>query len=284
MVTSFDDIVFCLILVLPIAFFAALAKKNWSDKSLRKAYSQGLFAGCAAIVIVRFIYIPISAALGGDMRDFLAAPREWWITLIASIGIVGFIEEGIKAFVAHFVCCINGKNGFRPTFVFLSFAGCALSFSLLENVQYYLAFGPSVVMPRVIVSSVAHLFFASICGYFSALGFKREKTAFVTSILIGLGIIIAAVLHGAFDFMLFHFTITATNGLVLCLIALFCYIIYEVWIKALINDLPQESFLAVCSKCRALTLEKIRFCPFCGYRVNRVEHFPTIMEKKEIKK
>ena len=271
---TFDDIVFTLILVFPIALFYYVAKKHWIDKELKKAFIKGIIAGIGAIFFVRLLYIPI------ELRTFLSTPRDWYITLIACIGIIGFVEEGIKAMAAHLVCCFSSRiEGFRPTFVFMSFAGCALSFSFLENIQYYMVYGSTVVLPRILVSSIAHLGFACICSYFSAKAFHIVKAPIKTALLMNAGVLLASVLHGTFDFMLFKFSILTLSGLIIALLSLLLYIIYEIWIAAMKYDLPPIGFLAVCSGCRALTVERIRFCPFCGNRVKKIEALPTIIRE-----
>ena len=281
MQTSFDDIVFAVILVFPIVIFYAAARKHWLDKELNKAFWSGIVGGCFAIFFVRLLYVPIELYLGGEIRTFLSAPREWYITLIACIGIIGFVEEGFKTLSAHLVCCLNKEGGFRPTFVFMSFAGSALSFSFLENIQYYIVYGSSVVLPRVMVSSAAHLAFACICSYFSASAFLLIKSPIKTGIFLNIGILTASSLHGLFDFMLFRYSLSVFNGLIIALISFFLYLTYEIWIQALKKDIPPLGFLAVCSNCRALTVDRIRFCPFCGRRVKKIETLPTVIKKPE---
>lgn len=281
MQTSFDDIVFAVILVFPILIFYAIASKHWLDKDLNKAFWNGIIGGCFAIFFVRLLYVPIELYLGGEIRTFLAAPREWYITLIACIGIIGFVEEGFKTLSAHLVCCLNKDGGFRPTFVFMSFAGSALAFSFLENIQYYIVYGSSVILPRVLVSSIAHLTFACICSYFSASAFLFIKSPIKTALFLNIGILISSSLHGFFDFILFRFSISAFNGHIIAMIAFFLYLNYEIWIQALKKDIPPVGFLAVCSNCRALTVDRIRFCPFCGRRVKKIETLPTIIKKPE---
>lgn len=282
MFSTFDDIVFSIILVSPIAFFYTLAKKHWLDNNLSKAFWNGIIFGVLAVFFVKLIYIPIGIYLGGQIHDFLYSTREWYIILIASIGIVGFVEEGFKALGAHIVCCFNRTDGFRPTFVFMSFAGCALSFSFLENLQYYYIYGASIVLPRIIVNSVAHLAFASICGYYSSIAFNLPKSPGKTAIFLNLGLLISSILHGIFDFLITRcngFSIISLSGLIISLISVLIFIIYEIWIEALKHDLPPEGTLLICSSCRALTVERIRFCPFCGNRIKKVDSFPTIIRE-----
>lgn len=279
--SSFDDIVFAIILVFPIVIFYAILQKHWLDKDLRKAFWKGIIAGCFSIFLVRVIYVPIELYLGGEIRAFISAPREWYITLIACIGIIGFVEEGFKTLGAHIVCCLNREGGFRPTFVFISFAGCALSFSFLENIQYYIVYGASVVLPRVLVSSLAHLSFACICSYFSSSAFLLIKSPVKTAFLLNIGILSASFLHGLFDYLLFKYSIVVISGIILAMLSFALFIMYEIWIQALKKDIPPMGFLAVCSSCRALTVDRIRFCPFCGKRVRKIDTLPTIIKKSD---
>lgn len=277
---TFDDIVFTLILVFPVVFFYILSKNHFIDSELRKAFWNGIISGIGAIFFVRLLYIPIEIYLGTEIRAFLSAPRAWYITLIACVGVIGFVEEGIKAISAHLVCCFSKRGeGFRPTYVFMSFAGCALSFSFLENIQYYIYYGSSVVLPRVFVSSIAHLGFACICSYFSGIAFRLTKAPIKTAVFLNLGVIIASLFHGVFDFMLFKFSILTLSGVIIAYLSFLLFLIYEIWIYAMKYDVPPIGFLAVCSNCRALTVERIRFCPFCGKRVKKLESLPTIIRE-----
>ena len=281
MYSSLDDIVFVIILVFPIIIFYIAAQKHWSDNELSKAFWNGIISGVFAIFLVRIIYVPIELYLGGDIKTFLSSPREWYVSLIACVGIVGFIEEGFKTFFAHLVCCLNKEDGFRPTYVFMSFAGCALSFSFLENIQYYFTYGSSVVLPRILVSSVAHLAFACICSYFSASAFLFIKSPIKTVFFLSFGLFTSSTLHGLFDFLLFRFSVSVFNGLIIALMSFFLYVTYEIWIQALKKDIPPSGFLAVCSNCRALTVDRIRFCPFCGRRVKKIQTLPTIIKNPD---
>ena len=59
------------------------------------------------------------------------------------------------------------------------------------------------------------------------------------------------------------------------------FIMYEIWIQALKKDIPPLGFLAVCSSCRALTVDRIRFCPFCGKKERKIDTLPTIIKKSD---
>jgi hypothetical protein len=150
----------------------------------------------------------------------------------------------------------------------MAMAGCALSFSLLENIQYYMVFGSSVVLPRIVISSSAHLFFVCISAAFAAAALTRKRDV-VASARILAGIAVASAVHGLFDFIVFHFDIQAVSGLIISLVSLFWIGIYESWLAVLKIDVPEEAKLTSCSSCGAFSLDRVRFCGFCGSRVLR---------------
>jgi hypothetical protein len=118
------------------------------------------------------------------------------------------------------------------------------------------------------VSSSAHLFFACISSSFAAVALSRTaKADSVVSLRILSGILIAAVSHGFFDFLVFHFDIQAASGVIVSLVVLFIFGIHEAWITVLRVDSPPDAGLMVCSGCGAFSIERSRFCGFCGSRV-----------------
>lgn len=261
-----EGAIFSVVLLAPILVYYLLFKKHWVDVDLRRSFISGLVGGLVAIVVTRLVYVPVEIFLGTDLRSFISGPRSWWVTLLTSIGIIGFVEESLKA-AGGLVAGYQVEYMRRPTVLFMGFAGCALSFSMLENVQYYIVFGPTVVIPRIIISSTAHLFFACLCAGISAAALSRKKTDYVVSARILGGISAAALAHGLFDFVVFHFDIQALSGIIVSVIALFLLGIYETWLAVLKMDIPDEAKLTTCSGCGAFSLDLVRFCGFCGSRV-----------------
>ena len=267
--TFSDEILFPLLLLLPVGLFYLAFRRNWVDVELRTAFITGLLFGGVAILVTRVAYVPIEMYLGTDLRSFIAGPGSWWLTLLTSVGIIGFVEEGLKSggglIAAYQVSFLK-----RPASIFMGFAGCAMAFSLLENIQYYLIFGAEIVLPRIIVSSSAHLFFACISSSFAAVALSRSNKAdSVVSLRILCGILVAAIAHGFFDFLVFHFDIQAASGVIVSLVVLFLFGIQEAWIAVLRVDSPHEAGLMICSGCGAFSIERSRFCGFCGSRVLR---------------
>lgn len=255
-----------LVLLIPACLFYYLFKKHWVDSELQISFFSGIVTGFAAILVTRLAYLPVEMHLGTDLRSFISSPRPWWITLLTSICIIGFIEEFLKAAAGYFAAF---RTGFmkRPTVVFMGFAGCALSFSFAENFQYYTIFGAGVVLPRILISSSAHLFFSTLCAAVGASALSGDRNATLISARIFSAILLAALVHGLFDFMVFHFDIQAASGIVGSMVAVFFMGIYESWIAVLKIDQPEEGGLTICTACSAFSIEKSRFCGFCGNRV-----------------
>jgi RsiW-degrading membrane proteinase PrsW (M82 family) len=252
--------------MLPVILFYWLFRKNWVDNDLKKVVVAGFFAGIICVYMARLIYLPIEWFIGNDMRSFISEPREWWITLLASVGIIGVVEEAIKAAGALLVIYLLKFNK-RSTIVFMAFAGVAAGFSLFENIQYYVVFGSSVVLPRIMVSSCAHIFFSCVCAALVAIALNRPKSDSVISLRILVCIGLAALLHGLFDYMVFSFHLEALAGILASLVALFSMGIYESWIAVLRIDNQKNEGLMICSGCGAFSIGRARFCNFCGGRV-----------------
>ena len=263
---TLTDYITPVLLFLPLMIFYRLFNKNWADKDLKRSFLAGIGAGLVSITIARLLYLPVEWFIGEDLRSFISTPRDWWITLLASIAIVGLIEEGVKAgggFLASFLTNFNR----RPTMLFMAFAGCAIGFSLFENLQYYLIFGHTVVIPRLFVSSTAHLYFSCLCAGISARALAKQKPDSIISLRIMLGVAAAALFHGLFDFVVFTFEVEAVSGVIIAFVAAFFLGIYESWISVLRIDDQLGEGLMVCSGCKAFSLGRARFCNFCGSRV-----------------
>lgn len=275
-----ENFVLVLLLVLPLITCYGLLKKHWVDVELQKAFLVGLAMGIPAIILTRIAYIPVESYLGTDLRSFISAPGDWKTTLVTCVLVIGFIEELIKV-LAGSLACFYVAYLRRSTVVFLAFCGCAVSFSLVENIQYFLIFGSGVVLPRVLISSTAHIAFTAVAAAFTISGLHGQKADSTLSVKILLGVVFAAIAHGLFDFLVFHFDVNAMSGLIIALVGLFFLIIYETWIYALKYDEEQGAGLMICTGCGAFSIDKRRFCGFCGQRVILNKHEVRFSVKAE---
>lgn len=260
-----------LLLLAPIAAFAFAMRKNWVEGVLVKGALWGICTGVCAAAFARLVYLPVEGCLGLAVRDFIAEYHEWFYTLSACIGIVGIIEETSKVIFGllayAFACSFYNP---RPAALFMSFSSCALTFSAVENIQYLMLYGPEVIIQRILISSVAHLFFAALAAIVIKKAIIKASSAKAFNLsffaIIGLGILASAVGHGLFDFMLFKFNFGVTDGILIYTAVLFLYFIKESYTEILKDDLPAEPILSGCT-CGAITLVPSRFCCICGSRL-----------------
>ncbi len=273
-------LIFFLFLFAPIFVFYEIFKKHWADKTLKKTFWIAVPAGVGAVFLTRFAYLLVEFFLGYDLRSFLSGNHSWQYLLMASICVVGLIEEFIKTAVGMVVATlVDSERG--STVIFISLVGCALGFSLIENYHYYTNFGASVVVPRVLISATAHLFFAAVCSVIIAKAYAKKRSDCKISLRIIAGILVASVIHGLFNFMVFYYEIVALNGIMLSIMFVFLLGIYEAWISVMKMDEQKVLCLTGCPGCGSIAFHRSRFCSLCGSRVNVLRKTGMIVEEKK---
>lgn len=143
--------------------------------------------------IALYIY-EIHVNIGFDFND------NFWNDLVYSIVGVGLTEEFSKLIGVTLLFFIIRKRLNEPI-DYLIFAGIvALGFAIRENYIYYYNYGSQIITGRTLISSLTHIINTSICvyGLFRFKIFNRGNI-FVNSVI---GITIAVVSHGLFDFFL----------------------------------------------------------------------------------
>lgn len=274
------NLIFFLFLFAPVFAFYDVFKKHWADKTLKKTFWIAVPAGVGAVFLTRFAYVLVELFLGYDLRSFLSGSSSWQYLLLASICVVGFIEEFLKTAVGMVVASlVDSERG--STVIFISLIGCALGFSLIENFHYYSNFGASVVVPRVLISATAHLFFAAVCSVIIAKAYAKKKSDYKISLRIIAGIAIASVIHGFFNFVVFYYEIVALNGVILSIIFVFLLGIYEAWIFVMKMDNEAMLCLTGCPGCGSIAFHRSRFCGMCGSRVNLLRKTGVNVEEKK---
>lgn len=125
-------------------------------------------------------------------------PTSLAATVYLAFVVAGVTEEFGKFFVVR--KSMYGSRSFEePSDGLVYAAAAALGFASLENIAYMLSFGWEVILVRGLISNLAHVLFSSLWGYPLALhklGILKAKY------FIWLGLFIAIVAHGAFDFLL----------------------------------------------------------------------------------
>ena len=111
--------------------------------------------------------------------------------------LVGGVEEGAKLLVLLFT--VNRLAEFdEPLDGVVYGVTVGLGFAALENLLYAAGHGPAVGLFRAVITSLAHASFTGWLGYFITVAkFSRKRK------LILIGFLLAVILHGTYDLMLF---------------------------------------------------------------------------------
>lgn len=111
--------------------------------------------------------------------------------------IVGPVEELLK-FLALFVGTIKitGRLNMHQS-ITLAIAA-ALGFAFLENILYLFRYGAQLTWPRLLLANLGHAGYSLFWGYaFGAVFFDHAPARLLVS-----GLIVSALLHGAYDYFL----------------------------------------------------------------------------------
>lgn len=170
--------------------------KDKFEKEPLRLLLKNFFLGATVSVLITFIF-------GTFVGNVLPVTDELSITQMAikAFITVAFVEEFSKYIVVRFVAQRNKE--FNEPFDGIVYAVMvSMGFATLENVLYVFQFGYSTGILRAFTSVPAHATFAILMGYFMGKA-KFSNRRFQLNML---GLFIATVFHGAYDFFLFiHF-------------------------------------------------------------------------------
>jgi len=124
---------------------------------------------------------------------------------------IGFIEEILKYLVLKFFVLKNREFD-EPIDVIIYLITIALGFVAMENIFLFLRPSPLFVFPsiaqmiilsvlRTLSATLLHALCSGILGYFIALGFYKINKRTILTIL---GIALATLLHGLYDFFIMN--------------------------------------------------------------------------------
>ncbi|MCB1324191.1 MAG: PrsW family intramembrane metalloprotease [Spirochaetales bacterium] len=181
---------------------ALLSPAGLQRRTLLLVFPMGLVAGPVAGAMTGWIEAQtLDGADSGLLRNFL-------LFLL----IVGPIEELAKLLAAFVVVLRRLDFGHAYGGLLIGVAA-GLGFACGENVLYLLALGPERTLPRLVLTNLGHAAFSALWGY--GLGITLNEDAGYGAFLASLAI--AALAHGAYDFLL----TLGTPGAVLALALLF---------------------------------------------------------------
>ena len=184
-------VVFALASVAWLLFFARLSD-HLKAATLWMVFAAGLCSGPVAGLVSTMIESYSSYGTRANPAALFDASSFLLYFLI-----VGPVEELAK-FLAVFFAGLR-----RPDFrtsndgMILAIAA-ALGFACGENVLYMITYGPALTVPRLILGNLGHAAFAVFWGY--ALGASLHEPA--SPALIVAGLTIAALFHGAYNYLL----------------------------------------------------------------------------------
>lgn len=176
----------------------------------------------------------LAAAIGQPLINRLFQVQQWmyeswWVQLLASILIIGFVQEFLKFAAVRFSIYHSSEFDERVDGVIYAVAA-GLGYATVLNFAYVMEHGGvdlGVGVMTVAINALAQASFAGITGYF--LGQAKFETT--PAYWLPLGVSIAAVLNGLFFFLedratLQGFQFTPLNGVLLA--AAFALVIFAV--------------------------------------------------------
>ncbi len=177
-----------LMIAMAIYYFDKYEKEPF--KLILKAFLLGCISVIPAYYIERFAFYYFDDFYG---NFFKAA--------IASYIVIGLTEEGSKfLFFRKFLFKHRELN--EPYDAILYAVMVSLGFATVENVLYVMEGGSKVALLRMFTAVPAHAAFAILFGYFAGLA-KFAHTKSQSFILLSLGLLIAVLVHGTYDLLLF---------------------------------------------------------------------------------
>jgi len=183
--------------------------------------------------------------------------------------LIGPIEEFFKL-LAVWVTVYRSEDFREPIDGIIYSLSAALGFSSIENFVFILFMGPEAFWSRVLYATPAHVLFASMWGY--SLGrarFQRDGEL----LTVGKGLLVAALLHGAYDALVALYPQAARLSL-LPLMAFMVWLMNR-RVKEFRSTSPfvpiGDGAVIICPSCHAYTLESEAFCPRCGSPVPPME-------------
>ncbi|WP_104735987.1 PrsW family intramembrane metalloprotease [Hanstruepera ponticola] len=150
-----------------------------------------LFGAFVSIFITTLLYI---------LFDYIIIPEENNIVeqFIKAFFIVGFTEEFSKYIIVRYYA--QTREAFNEPYDGIIYAVMvSMGFAATENIFYVMAGGYEVALLRAVTAVPAHATFAILMGYYMGKA-KFSKNRMQLNLI---GLLLAIIFHGAYDFFLF---------------------------------------------------------------------------------
>jgi len=167
-------------------------KDKYEKESKRVLLVSFMLGAILSIVITTLLYVFFDL--------FLPLPDNYsiWQQFVKAFFVVGLIEEFSKYIMVRYYA--QPRKGFNEPFDGIVYAVMvSMGFAAVENLFYVLQGGIEVALIRAVTAIPAHATFAILMGYY--MGKAKFSNNRVKWNLIGL--LLAVLFHGAYDFFLF---------------------------------------------------------------------------------
>lgn len=171
------------------------ARRNIYRPDPKRILAATFFLGMASTIpagVLNTVFVDSEAVFDGSASLTSVAAGMFFL--------VGPVEEACK-FLAVRLYAYRTKYFDEPMDGLVYAAAASLGFASLENLQYVIEFGPEVMIGRAPLSTLGHVVFGSAWGY--ALGMQARAGKERSTFVLAAGILAAAILHGAFNTLLF---------------------------------------------------------------------------------
>ncbi|MBK8557033.1 MAG: PrsW family intramembrane metalloprotease [Lewinellaceae bacterium] len=127
----------------------------------------------------------------------VSGSMSWWRVAVLALVVIALCEELVKFLILRFAA--YPQTFFNEPFDGIVYAVLiAMGFATAENIVYADRFGLNTVLLRSMTAVPAHLMFAIIQGYYAGLArFNPQRSGY----LLLKGLLLAVVLHGAYDLL-----------------------------------------------------------------------------------
>ena len=180
--------------IAPVAFLVVFfyLKDKYEKEPKRLLLFTFLFGAIVSIVLTTILYVFIDYFL--PLRDEFSILQQF----IRAFFVVSLVEEFSKYVIIRYYA--QPKKDFNEPFDGIVYAVMvSLGFAFTENLMYVFQGGLEVAVTRAFTAVPAHATFGVIMGYF--MGKAKFNGKRIADNLIGL--FLAVMFHGAYDFFLF---------------------------------------------------------------------------------
>jgi RsiW-degrading membrane proteinase PrsW (M82 family) len=258
----------------PLLVFGVLFRRAWQDRELLHAALVGFIGGACSTLLVKYLAYPtVHLFLGIDLRTLIAGAESFWVRFFACVGVVGPIEETAKI-LGMMLGIFWLRLQRRPAAIFLAAITSGIGFAVVENLDYYEAFGMSILVMRQFVSATGHAVFSGIFGVAATWAIpliqshERKKVGHSFFMFLT-GLFLAAFLHGIFNVAAFHLASDISIPTLFISLLFGIVILNVLWTHVLVMDTAAEPYLWGCAGCGERGLSTGRFCLKCGTRVQK---------------